>query len=177
MTASRQRGEVEYIPVVGDDAAIAARAEAQLITDRADGLNHFLFVRTDTRKWAEQFHAYGPGEPRGVLQCVGQRDGNNAMATVRVVWNPWALIPLAIAVRRYERVVKGCDLVSAARHVHGARRSCVLCGRMRNKAFFFAIGPTRFKDGLSVESTVLRSHETLCPDPARWEDAPIPSVR
>lgn len=47
-------GQVEYVPVDGDDRAIATKAETVLLADRERGLNHLLFVRTDTRTRAEE---------------------------------------------------------------------------------------------------------------------------
>ena len=49
-------GEISFIPVPeGDDkdVKIAKKAEEVLVSDRDEGLNHFLMVRTDTKKNAE----------------------------------------------------------------------------------------------------------------------------
>jgi superfamily II DNA or RNA helicase len=48
-------GEVEYIPVLAEDnvdRAIAIRAQEIFQADRAAGLRHYLFVRTDSKKRA-----------------------------------------------------------------------------------------------------------------------------
>ena len=49
-------GEIQYVPVQGGelkDINIAKKAEEVLLADREDGLNHYLMVRTDTKKNAE----------------------------------------------------------------------------------------------------------------------------
>lgn len=49
-------GEIQYIPIqvdVNKDELIAKKAEQIFLIDREKGLNHYLMVRTDTRKHAE----------------------------------------------------------------------------------------------------------------------------
>jgi len=49
-------GEIQYVPVQGGelkDVNIAKKAEEILLADREDGLNHYLMVRTNTKKNAE----------------------------------------------------------------------------------------------------------------------------
>lgn len=50
-------GEIQYVPVQSGelkDINIAKKAEEVLLTDREDGLEHYLMVRTDTKNNAEQ---------------------------------------------------------------------------------------------------------------------------
>lgn len=67
-------GEIEYIPVIAEDGrndiALAQEAERIFLEDRAAGLQHYLMVRTDSKKRAKELKEIYSSNTRLNLQVV-----------------------------------------------------------------------------------------------------------